>query len=278
MAGRSRSFSRSPRPVHPTTGTDPASRPTSRRASSSTTLDGAVALTWTDNSYTSDPGQLPELPHLQHDLRPRSYDLVRHQLPARGNHGGAGVHRRRAGQRRAALLHRDGGERGRVRERPLAAAVGHAPSRHAEHRALRVPVSDDREAASGSGTISTATARCRDAELGLVRDGRGRPTSTSWWIGTASGDCSSLRCAPAPASSTTTTNNPVEDLTSIDFAAGPQPTTRPGSWRCPGIGYIFEMDGGDGFKRYGARAGHPRGPGRSSSSTGPSRPIPAIPS
>ena len=138
---------------------------------SSTTLDGAVALTWSDNSYASDPGNLPELPHLQHDLRPRQRSL-RHQLPAGGNHGGPGVHRRRAGQRRAALLHRDGGERGRVRERSLATAVGHAPSRHAEHRAVRVPVSDDREAASGSGTISTATAACRERSWACARRAR----------------------------------------------------------------------------------------------------------
>ena len=105
----------------------------------STTLDGAIALTWSDNSYVVRPRQLPELPDLQHHLQPRPGPL-RHQLPAGGNHRGPGVRRRRAHQRRAALLHRDGGERGRVRERSLAAAVGHAPSRHAEHGAVRVPV------------------------------------------------------------------------------------------------------------------------------------------
>ena len=29
---------------------------------SSTTLDGAIALSWSDNAYTSDPGMLPQPP------------------------------------------------------------------------------------------------------------------------------------------------------------------------------------------------------------------------
>jgi hypothetical protein len=44
---------------------------------------------------------------------------------------------------------------------------------------------------------------------------------------------------------------PVEDLTSIDYAAnGNYPTS--GVEALPGWGYVFEMDGGDGFFRYGA--------------------------
>ena len=46
-------------------------------------------------------------------------------------------------------------------------------------------------------------------------------------------------------------NVPVEDLTSIDYAAnGNYPTS--GVEALPGWGYVFEMDGGDGFFRYGA--------------------------
>ncbi|HEX3232579.1 MAG TPA: hypothetical protein VHR41_00175 [Gemmatimonadales bacterium] len=44
---------------------------------------------------------------------------------------------------------------------------------------------------------------------------------------------------------------PVADLTSIDFAAFR--TYRPdGILAIPGYGYVFQMSGGDGFKRYGA--------------------------
>jgi hypothetical protein len=46
-------------------------------------------------------------------------------------------------------------------------------------------------------------------------------------------------------------NNPVEDLTSIDFAADRTYRTS-GILAIPGYGYVFEMNGGDGFKRYGA--------------------------
>ena len=50
-------------------------------------------------------------------------------------------------------------------------------------------------------------------------------------------------------------NDPVEDLTSIDFAedrsqVGGYRTT--GIQALPGFGYVFETDGGDGFVRYGA--------------------------
>lgn len=44
---------------------------------------------------------------------------------------------------------------------------------------------------------------------------------------------------------------PVEDLTSIDFAANNNYPTS-GVEAVPGWGYVFEMDGGDGFFRYGA--------------------------
>jgi hypothetical protein len=46
-------------------------------------------------------------------------------------------------------------------------------------------------------------------------------------------------------------NAPVEDLTSIDFAAD-RPYSPAGILAIPGYGYVFEMSGGDGFKRYGA--------------------------
>lgn len=46
-------------------------------------------------------------------------------------------------------------------------------------------------------------------------------------------------------------NVPAEDLTSIDYAPNVSyPTT--GLSAVPGWGYVFQMDGGDGFSRYGA--------------------------
>jgi hypothetical protein len=46
-------------------------------------------------------------------------------------------------------------------------------------------------------------------------------------------------------------NDPVEDLTSIDFAEDLNYRTT-GIQALPGFGYVFETDGGDGFVRYGA--------------------------
>jgi hypothetical protein len=46
-------------------------------------------------------------------------------------------------------------------------------------------------------------------------------------------------------------NDPVEDLTSIDFAEDLEYRTS-GIRALPGFGYVFETDGGDGFVRYGA--------------------------
>jgi hypothetical protein len=46
-------------------------------------------------------------------------------------------------------------------------------------------------------------------------------------------------------------NDPVEDLTTIDFAEDRTYRTT-GIQAVPGFGYVFETDGGDGFVRYGA--------------------------
>ena len=46
-------------------------------------------------------------------------------------------------------------------------------------------------------------------------------------------------------------NDPVQDLTSIDFAADLEYRTT-AIEAVPGFGYVFETDGGDGFVRYGA--------------------------
>ena len=45
---------------------------------------------------------------------------------------------------------------------------------------------------------------------------------------------------------------PIEDLTSIDIAPEPPEFSRDGIEAVPGFGYVFEMDGGDGYARFGA--------------------------
>jgi hypothetical protein len=89
-------------------------------------------------------------------------------------------------------------------------------------------------------------------ELGLVRDGSGVEGEVDFVVDRdGSGD---LFLTPERAGTGVEyydPNNPVEDLTSIDFAADRTYLTS-GILALPGYGYVFEMDGGDGFKRYGA--------------------------
>ena len=176
-----------------------------RRASSSTTLDGADRAHLDRQLLHVRPGQLPELPRLQHQLRPRSATCAAPTWQLEGTTVapefvvGAlanGVPRCFAVTRR---------ERGRVRERPVAAPLGHAAPRRPERRALRVRSFRRRAAGSGSGTTSTATAASRTRELGLVRVGHGARHRLLRGPGRRRAICSSRRCAPAPGSSTTTT-------------------------------------------------------------------------
>jgi hypothetical protein len=83
-------------------------------------------------------------------------------------------------------------------------------------------------------------------ELGLVGAASGASDFTIHRTGALQ-----LFVAPAQATMTLYGLSPVEDLTSIDVA----PVSGFGSAQLlaqPGYGYVFEMDGGDGFFRYGA--------------------------
>jgi hypothetical protein len=96
---------------------------------------------------------------------------------------------------------------------------------------------------NGNGTVE-------DGELGLVRRGDG--TDIDFFVDrNGAGDLYLTPVRPGTGVEYYDENNPVQDLTSIDFAA--DRTYRPsGILAIPGYGYVFEMDGGDGFKRYGA--------------------------
>ena len=90
----------------------------------------------------------------------------------------------------------------------------------------------------------------QDGELGLVRSGAG----TDIDFAVDRDGTGELFLTPVRAGTGVEyydENNPVEDLTSIDFAADRAYRTS-GILAIPGYGYVFEMDGGDGFKRYGA--------------------------
>ncbi len=91
-------------------------------------------------------------------------------------------------------------------------------------------------------------------ELGAVGDGT--RTDIDFWVHRdAGGD---LFFMPERAGTTVAlySDQPIEDLTSIDIAPL-DGFSADGIQAVPGFGYVFEMDGGDGYVRYGAvRATH----------------------
>jgi hypothetical protein len=85
-------------------------------------------------------------------------------------------------------------------------------------------------------------------ELGAVGDGS--RTDIDFWVNRDVGDFY-LMPERAGTSVALYSVEPIEDLTSIDIA--PEiGFSLDGIEALPGFGYVFEMDGGDGFARYGA--------------------------
>ena len=156
------------RPAATTTTTVRAWPPRRRRRLSSTSLDGAIALVWSDNPFQADPDIFGN-----YRVYSTSYDIdagpVRLGMAGRGHHGGARVPGRGARQRGAALLLGDRGERGRRRERAVAArgATRRGPTR-ATSRSSAAPATPN-----GSGfrfwDDLNDDGSTQSGELGMVR-------------------------------------------------------------------------------------------------------------
>jgi hypothetical protein len=90
----------------------------------------------------------------------------------------------------------------------------------------------------------------QDGELGIVRSGAS--TDIDFVVDRdAGGDLFLTPVRPGTGVEFYDENNPTEDLSSIDFAVFRVYRTS-GILAKPGFGYVFETDGLDGFKRYGA--------------------------
>jgi hypothetical protein len=87
-------------------------------------------------------------------------------------------------------------------------------------------------------------------ELGLVR-GADVPDIDFFVDRDGNGDLFLTPVRPGTGVEYYNENDPVEDLTSIDFAEDREYRTT-GIRALPGFGYVFETDGGDDFVRYGA--------------------------
>ena len=237
--------------------TGPGIPPDVPAALSSTTLDGAVALSWTDNSYTSDPGNFES-----YRIYSTSYDI---DIPSCGTAWGLegttvapefvvgalvnGVSRCFAVSARSI----DGAESAR------SVTIWDTP--RPDTRNVLLHARQDQDAGSGFRFWDDLNGdqRVQDNELGLVLAGSSLSIDFSVERDPGTGV---LFLAPVRAGTGVEpyANVLVDDLTSVDSAPcapdssvdGCAPYSDLGIDALPGHGYVFETDGGDGFVRFGA--------------------------
>jgi hypothetical protein len=215
---------------------------------SSTSLDGAIALMWLDNSYTSNPGNFQN-----YRIYSTSYDLDQNlcgtslQLEGTTVAPEFVVGALTNGVPRCfsvSAVSVDGFESGRS---PFRFDTPRPDARNVVIYAQQVqlPQSGFRFWDDLNGDL-----RVESDELGLIRSGAS-PAIDFLVDRDFSGDLFLVPVLPGTGVEYYDETKPVEDLTSIDFAADRTYRTS-GILAIPGYGYVFEMDGGDGFKRYGA--------------------------
>jgi len=215
---------------------------------SSVTLDGAIALSWTDNAYTSAPGNFQNYRvysttfNLDQNLCGTSWQLEGTTVAPEFVVGALTNGIPRCFTVTAVSV--DGFESDRS---PLKSDTPRPDARNVVIYAFQSQV-------AGSGfrfwDDLNGDGRVQDNELGLVRPGNAADIDFAV-DRDLNGD---LFLTPVRAGTGVEyydDTKPVEDLTSIDFAAARTYRTS-GILAIPGYGYVFEMSGGDGFKRYGA--------------------------
>jgi hypothetical protein len=215
---------------------------------SSTTLDGAVALGWSDNAYTADPGNFQN-----YRVYSTTYNLDLDQCGTSWQLEGTTVAPEFVVGALANGVSRcftvsavsvDGFESDR--------SPRHADTPRPDTRNVLVYASQFQTAGSGFRFWDdlNGDGRVQDAELGLVRSGAAADLDFAVDRDGA-GDLFLTPVRPGTGVEYYDENNRIEDLSSIDFAADRTYRTT-GILAKPGFGYVFETDGGDGFKRYGA--------------------------
>jgi hypothetical protein len=212
----------------------------------STTLDGAVALYWDDNAYTSDPGNFEH-----YRVYSSSYRI---ETTACGNSWRLegttvapeflvsaltnGVSRCYA----VSAVSVDGAESA------ISGARADTPRPDSRNVALSIRQVQDEGSGFRFWDDLNGDHLGQSAELGLVRPGSAADIDFSVDI-----DGTDVLLTPVRAGTGVEfySETPVEDLTSIDVAAGGTYRTSP-IQASPGYGYVFEMEAGDQFLRYGA--------------------------
>jgi hypothetical protein len=229
-------------------GAGPGTPPEAPTTLSSVSLDGAVALTWSDNPFQSDPNLFQN-----YRIYSTSYDLDNDRCGTDWTLEGTTVAPEFVvgaltnGISRCftvTALSVDGAESDR--------SPTHPDTPRPDARNVVLFAVQDRAEQSGFRFWDdlNADGEVQGTELGIVRNGN---SSTVDFVvdRDGSGDLFLTPVRAGTGVEYADPDNPVEDLTSIDFA--PDQTYRTsGIQAVPGFGYIFEMDGLDGFKRYGA--------------------------
>jgi len=215
---------------------------------SSTTLDGAIALSWTDNAYTSDPGNFQNYRiysttyNLDQNLCGTSWQVEGTTVAPEFVVGAMvnGIPRCFS----VSAVSVDGFESDRSQTR--------SDTPRPDTRNVLIYAAQVQAAGSGFRFWDdlNGDGQVQSNELGLVRSGNA-PDIDFAVDRNAQGD---LFLTPVRAGTGVEYYDdakPVEDLTSIDFAADRTYRTS-GILAIPGYGYVFEMSENDGFKRYGA--------------------------
>jgi hypothetical protein len=215
---------------------------------SGTTLDGAIALGWSDNSYTADPGNFQN-----YRVYSTTYNLDLDQCGTNWQLEGTTVAPEFVVGALANGVSRcftvtavsvDGFESDR--------SPRHADTPRPDTRNVLVYAFQFQGAGSGFrfwGDLN-GDGQVQGSELGLL--GSGAATDIDFAVDRdGAGALYLTPVRPGTGVEYYDENNRVEDLTSIDFAVDRTYLTS-GILAKPGFGYVFEMDGGDGFKRYGA--------------------------
>ena len=234
--------------------TAPGDSPDVPATLTSATLDQAIALTWLDNSYTADPANFQN-----YRVFSSSYDLDNAVCGAWRLEGTTVAPEFIVG----AL------ENGVPRCFAVSAvSVTGAESAQSPVRS-DTPRPDARNVVVYAVDVQTDSSGFRfwdddgdgqveDGELGRIRDGAA--TDIDFFVDRDGSGSFFFNPVRSGTGVELYSSLPVEDLTSVDFApclAGATPgqcasyTTSPLE-ASPGLGYVFETDGGDGFIRYGA--------------------------
>jgi hypothetical protein len=215
---------------------------------SSTTLDGAIALGWSDNAYTADPGNFQN-----YRVYSTTYNLDLNECGTSWQLEGTTVAPEFVvgaltnGVSRCftvTAVSVDGFESDRSPRR--------ADTPRPDTRNVLVYASQFQTAGSGFRFWDdlNGDGQVQGSELGLVRSGAA--IDIDFVVDRdGAGDLFLTPVRPGTGVEYYDEHNPVEDLSSIDFAAERAYRTS-GILAIPGYGYVFETDGGDGFKRYGA--------------------------